>query len=220
MGKAKLPEIGDKVEIEAPNYLKSDFKKNLVSQVMDIVDEHHYFIATPIVNNVLAPIPMGEIIKVKYAKKDVGVYYFKARVIKRKNIDNISYMLIERLAKVSRTQRRNFFRLEILLNVLISIRDSNNEEVKEISTLAKDISGGGIRVISKEPISLQRMVTLTIETRKGPIEVEGRIIRCSPYKESDFDIGIIFEDISEAVRSKIIAFIFDEQRKLRKKGLI
>ncbi len=220
MNKIHPPEIGDKIDIETPEHMRGNYNKHLVSQIMDIIDEKNYFIAMPIVNNVLVPISPGEIIKIKYSKKDLGVYGFNAKVLSRKTVNNISYMKIERLKEISKKQRRNFFRLEMLLNVLISYKNSNTREIKTFTTFAKDISGGGIRLISKERLELQKKVTLNIETKKEPILLEGRVIRCLPYGENEFDIGIIFEDINETVRSSIISFIFEEQRKMRKKGLI
>ena len=221
MVRIDLPVIGDKIEIETPDFMAAESKrKYLISQIMDIASDSIYFIATPIVNNVLAPIPVGETIKVKYAKKDAGVYIFNAKVLGRKNVDNISYMKIEKVGQISKTQRRNFFRLEVLLNVLIRIKNNLNDEIKTVAAFTKDLSGGGVRLISKESLVLESMVTLIIDTKKEPIEVEGKVVRCVPFNNNDFDVGIIFEDIDEAVRTRIISFIFEEQRKMRKKGLI
>jgi c-di-GMP-binding flagellar brake protein YcgR len=111
----------------------------------------------------------------------------------------------------------------VVLNAKIkTIEPEDNEKV--ISVLTKDISGGGLRVISKEALKVGSIVETSIEAEKETFVVRGQILRCAPYEDEgskyNFDIGISLKDVSEKVRETIISFIFDYQRKMRKKGLI
>ncbi|QEK12255.1 flagellar brake protein [Crassaminicella thermophila] len=220
MRKTDLPDIGDKINIDLlDNKIISENKK-LVSQIIDKIDDYSMLIATPIFQNVIIPISVGEIIKISYSKKSLGVYGFKAKIIGRKNVSDISYLKVKRIGEIFRVQRREFYRLEILLNTQIRTIEDGNE--KTIYALTKDISGGGLRVISKEELKVGSFVQIKIENNDQPINVQGEILRCSQYEESNynFEIGIVFKDISEKVREEIISFIFEYQRKMRKKGLI
>lgn len=216
MNKINLPVVGDKIEIETPKNMTEVNKKILISQILDIANENIFFISTPIIHNVYHPIPLGEVINITYSIKNSGVYIFKAKVIERKNRDNVSYMKIEKIGDVNKTQRRNFFRLEVFLNVLIDFTDSNGN-TKSIQAVSKDLSGGGIRVISKKHIFTNSVVKVMIDTKPKPIIVEGKVIRCFSFINNDYDVGITFDEIDETSRNNIVSFVFEHQRKMRKK---
>lgn len=218
----ELPSIGDKIEIEVKGERFNQRDKPLISQVLDIIDAKHLFIATPIINNHTVAISEHSMIKVIYYKKSSGVYSYPAKVIGRKTVNNISYLKIERTGDIVKTQRRNFFRLDVVLNAKIQVHDSHNNKDLTIDVLTKDISGGGTKIISKVKLAPGTNVRLTIEAEGTSITAEGKIIRCIPCIESDYpyELGILFEDIDEKIRTQIVSFIFEYQRKMRKKGLI
>jgi c-di-GMP-binding flagellar brake protein YcgR len=221
MSNHDLPAIGDKIEIENSTVMKKDIK--LISQVLDEIDERHMFIAMPIVNNVVVPIPTGEIIQIKYAKKGIGVFAFSARVLSRKHSEHLSYMKIERLSDVKKVQRRDYFRLDIVLDVKIKlVRTDGTVDNNSFDALTKDISGGGLKLISRTRLTANDLVDIAIKTDDGIIQARGRIIRCIPYEGtgSDYDIAVIFDSIQEQARTQIISFIFNYQRKMKKKGLV
>ncbi|MEW9124646.1 MAG: PilZ domain-containing protein [Thermotaleaceae bacterium] len=200
------------------------FEKNkqLISQVLDIVDDKHIFIAAPILNNVIVPIPIGSIIRIIYFKKNMGVFSFVAKVVGRKNIEDIYYLKIQRTGNIEKTQRRNFFRLDAVLKATINVLKGNEKEGMAIEALIKDISGGGAKIISKVRLEPESIIHLKIHIERGVIIAEGKVIRCIPFKHEDYpyEIGVIFENLHESIRNEIISFIFEYQRKMRKKGLI
>lgn len=220
MNDYNLLSIGDKIEIDNRTIMKNDSK--LISQVLDIIDDKHMFVAMPIVNSVVVPIPVGEIIQIKYSKKSIGVFAFSARVLARKHSDHLSYMKIERLSDVKKVQRRDYFRLDIVLDVKMTVADNGLGESNSFNALTKDISGGGLRIISKTKVNPNNIVDIDLKTDDGIIHARGRIIRCVPYEGSgnDYDIAVIFDSIQEQARTQIISFIFNYQRKMKKKGLV
>ncbi len=221
MSNHDLPAIGDKIEIENSIVVNKDIK--LISQVLDTIDERHIFIAMPIVSNMVVPIPTGEIIQIKYAKKSIGVFAFSARVLSRKHSEHLSYMKIERLSDVKKVQRRDYFRLDIVLDVQMELVSSDGiENRKSFSALTKDISGGGLRLISKTRVTANDIVDIVIKADSGSIQARGRIIRCVPYEGSgsEYDIAVSFDNIQDQSRTQIVSFIFNYQRKMKKKGLV
>ncbi|QXM06130.1 flagellar brake protein [Crassaminicella indica] len=221
MKENRLPKVGMKIGIELLDS-KINNDKELVSQVMDIIDNYSMFIAMPIYKNVVLPISIGETIQITYYKHNLGVYAFKAKVVGRKKASDIYYMKVERIGDIFRVQRRDFYRLEVILNAQIRVIEPDSDNEQMIPALTKDISGGGLRVLSKEALKVGSIVEITIQAEKQVFTVRGEVLRCVPYEESKykFDIGIILKDIPEKVRESIISFIFDYQRKMRKKGLI
>ncbi|KXG75768.1 flagellar brake protein [Thermotalea metallivorans] len=221
MSSYDLPKVGDRIEIE--NTPISKRGSALISQVLDKVDEQVMFIAMPIINNVMVPIPVGEIIRIKYAQKNVGIFVFRARVVSRKHSEQLAYMKIERISDVEKVQRRDYYRLEVVLDVQMKIiKPGDADHEKIIHGLSKDISGGGLRVIAKTKLSANDVADIIIKTGENPIRARGRIIRCASYDGSrdEYDVAIMFENISESVRTQIISFIFGYQRKMKKKGLV
>ncbi|WZL74863.1 PilZ domain-containing protein [Clostridiaceae bacterium 35-E11] len=217
-----MPNIGERIEIELIDSNIGIKKKQLTSQVMDKINDYTIFVATPIYHNVLFPITIGTTIKIKYFKKSIGMYVFTAEVIGRKNIQGLSYIKVKRTSDITRAQRRNFFRLEVLLNAQIKQLKPYDAEEKVINALTKDISGGGTRIISKENLEVNSIVEIRVEMEQEPIVLKGKVIRCVSYEESDYNYesAIVFVNIHEKTREQIISFIFDYQRKMKKKGLI
>jgi len=222
MKKEEIPDIGQKIQIERLDSPFDISREQLVSQVFDKIDNYILFIATPIFHNRNVSISIGETLKITYIKQNIGVFGFKAKVIGKKRISDLSYLKIERLGDVFKEQRRNFFRLEITLQIKVKTIDPKYGEQMEIDGLTKDISGGGLRFITEKPLKLNTRVEITIYIEGEPVAVQGRVVRCllSTELENKYEIGIMFENIDEKTRTKVIAFIFENQRRMREKGLI
>jgi len=222
MKKEEIPDIGQKIHIERLDAPFAISGEQLVSQVVDKIDNSILIIATPILHNQNVSISIGETLQITYVKQNVGVFGFKAKVIGKKRISELSYLKIERLGDVFKEQRRNFFRLEIALPIKIKTMDPKYGEQLEIDGFTKDISGGGLRFITTKPLKLNSRVEITIYLEEESVVVQGRIVRClfSIELRNKYDIGIMFENIDEKTRTKLIAFIFENQRKMREKGLI
>ncbi len=207
--------VGDKLEIQIrENY--GDNQYTIVSQVMDIKDGS-VFIINPIKQGTSYPLHVGQRLKIIFYREEKGIFRFVAEVKHKVNNDLTIYEIIP-VGEPEKIQRRYFYRLDIVRKVIMKLWD---EDVA-IEGVTKDISGGGIKVSSSTAISVGSKVECTIFLKDNDsIEVSGEVIRC--YKDpglKEFQIGISFFGIKEGVRSKIIAFIFENQRLLRKKGLI
>ncbi|WP_129596969.1 flagellar brake protein [Anaerophilus nitritogenes] len=219
MKKNFFPKVGTKIQIKWIDVQKYNDMKYLTSKIMDMIDEDTLIIATPTHKNVSAPIPVDGQIKISYFKQDLGIYGFQAKVIERKNAEGMSYLKVKRIGDIFKIQRRDFYRLSIVLSGKLTIREKGNGE--EISFLTKDISGGGLRAIIKEKIEKGSIVDIDLVIDKKIVFARGEIIRSIPSQESkgDYDIGITFKNIDEKDREQIISFIFESERKMRKRGI-
>ncbi|MBM7613679.1 flagellar brake protein [Alkaliphilus hydrothermalis] len=206
--------IGERIEIESRQFASAD--EQIVSQVIDIRDDS-LLIINPIKQGIPYPLTLGHQIKVIFYRGDKGIFRFNAVVKKRINKSLIIYEIVP-TGEADKIQRRFYYRLELVRKVVLKPRDQD----EEIDCMMKDISGGGMKVYSKTPLSVGTKVDCTIHLRDNEIiKVSGRVVRS--YREPDINehvIGISFKDISENTRSKIVSFIFERQRLLRKKGLI
>lgn len=84
----------------------------------------------------------------------------------------------------------------------------------------RDISGGGLRGFSKEPMELFEMVRGGLYLEDFYVEFVGEIIRVSASFDSvlPYEIGVRFTEMDENSRTRLIGYIFKKQRNLMKKG--
>jgi len=90
--------------------------------------------------------------------------------------------------------------------------------------LTRDISGGGTCLVLAEGIERGKYIECELQLSENKIvKFYGSIIRSRKSdidSKSRYELGVEFYDIDDRSREAIISFIFEEQRKLRKKGLI
>ncbi len=213
-----LLKIGDHIEIEIDN--GESFLK-MKSNVVSVVSDDRISVAMPIYKGKLYPISVGQIVNIVFTKANKGRIYFPAEALDRMEKGNLKILVVKKISDLKSFQRRNFFRLNIILNMNLEIIEKG-VLVKTIPAITKDISGGGLRVIAKEKLSKHTIVKCKITLDNEVVEPFGEVVRCDPQPDSiiKYDLGISFTAIDEHIRSKIISFIFKNQRKLRKKGLI
>lgn len=120
--------------------------------------------------------------------------------------------------------------------------DSNNEtenenEVKLVyhkkkvpwhTAIVTNISGGGVRFNSREALNKGEHVLLKMhlkfDNEEGDYEIPAKVIHSGeiPNRPELFEARVQFTDISMQDREDIIRFVFDEERRIRrrKKGLV
>ncbi|WP_069649589.1 flagellar brake protein [Caloranaerobacter ferrireducens] len=216
----EYPAIGDKIEIREA---KTKTNNKYASQILDIIDDNIYIISGPIQKSALIPLHVGSLIEITYFREDKGRFVFKAKIIERE-YKNIYKLKIEKISCTTKLQERNYYRLSVKLDVqkIYNLKlDDNNKEVIE-SCIAKDISGGGIRVFCNFKHSVGDIVKLNISITDFSITALGTVVRIQEIENDNFkfSLGVKFTEIEDEDRERLIRYIFEQQRKLRKKGLI
>lgn len=214
--------IGLKLEIQL---FASDGKKMdrpFTSELEWVEGMNILHIAAPIYEGRVYPVQVDTEIVVSFIK-DNNFYEFTARVIDRENKDNLPMLKIQALNTIEKIQRREFFRIDINLPIKYRVIDSVDMESDEeyVETITRDISGGGLCMRLKEPIEIDKYLDCELSIFNS-VKFIGKVVRLikydtlhGPYK---YEIGVSFERIDDAMREKIISYIFQEQRKLLKKG--
>ncbi|MCT4633746.1 MAG: PilZ domain-containing protein [Firmicutes bacterium] len=202
--------------------LERDTKKVLVlkSEIIEILDKDKIVVSAPIFQSKIFPLSLGERVFINFHKKDTGMYSFLGIVYNRDNKKNVPEVYIRQIGKMNKLQRRSFFRLPIVKNIVVTYSDDDMEY--NVNGVTKDISGGGIRAISNDPIKLGEDVLVHIALGQSSLFIRAKVVRCRDISDSveKYDLGLKFDDIDEQLRSKIVSFIFEKQRNLRKKGMI
>ncbi|MTI48011.1 flagellar brake protein [Sporosalibacterium faouarense] len=216
-----LPNIGDRLELY--NITRSREKKKYISQMLDIIDERNYTISGPLKNRNIVPFYINNIIEVAYYKENKGKYFFEA-IVKKVINKNMYKLVVEKTSKIRKIQQRNFYRLDYslpALKIYKITKDGIEKEIKEECS-TENISGGGIGLLSNYSHDKGDLVELKLELDRFVITIHGKIVRIDNANNPQYKytLGVKFSEIDDTDRERIIKFIFNQQRKLRKKGLI
>ncbi|MGN0318944.1 MAG: flagellar brake protein [Lachnospira sp.] len=229
--------IGNKVEF-VRKYMKGSDELNqkdtYVSQILDTNDEG-IVCAMPIFEGRLIPIEIGTVLE-SYFYTAKGIYKGDCDVIDRTKEGGLYTLTITFRDAPKKFQRREFFRLDCTFE--IAVKKFNEQETayfneklalpetiadKEVRYIVIDISGGGIRMLSKEMFNkgalLELRFPLVLSGKTIVKRLAGRIIASnqSNNNNSIYDNRIQFVNISKDDSEDIIKFIFEQQRIMRKK---
>lgn len=203
------------------------------SNVQDITDKY-IAISVPTREGVYVPLSKDSKIDVMYYKDD-SAYRFTTFVTGRKK-DKINLILLSIPENVRKVQRRQYFRVPLSAYVsyvnLTKYSKSIKKDIKDINikyiekdeklfskALIMDISGGGVKLSSEKTCSVGDIILLEILLEQKPVFVKGKIVR-KEYDEQCRNLcGILYIDMEQNMREKIIKYIFYVMRNIRRKGV-
>ena len=168
-----------------------------------------------------------------------GIFKAEGTVIDRFKRGNFYLLKAKLTTKLEKHQRREYYRLNCLLPIVFEgIVDPLNEiDADNISDLIKDdtyhrqtadgtivdISGGGIRAVS--PTQFHEVqycllhFDLQLEAEKLHLDLVAKLIACTPVSDSNkyaYRFKFIFSETK--TQERIIRYIFEEERRIRRKG--
>lgn len=204
--------------------------------LMNGYDNHQYVSKIESINSdetidVLIPISKNRIIYIKneaflkvITAKEGAIYEFKAQVV-NKLFGKIPLLRLSKVSEITKIQRRNYYRLKIINKIkvrkVINLKEKQFDEFFAGSLV--DISGGGVAISTSKELELNDLIETNMDLNSQNICTFGTIVRKDLREDgsnSPFVYGVKFEKITEHDRNIIMRFIFEEQRKLAKKGLI
>lgn len=209
-----LPSIGNIIQVRYRD-------KEYSSRLIDIVDGR-FIILGPMEKGTFIPIAKNSKMKIIYIIEEKGRFLFDC-VVKERSKDPVYKLEVEKINEIVRIQEREYYRLPLKVPIKKS-HSSKREDIDEITEEceADDISGGGLGILTNYKHNVGDVVDLKILDNEIDIDVSGKVLRLDSTKNSNYkySAGIAFFDMNAEKRDKIIKFIFKQQRKLRKKGLI
>lgn len=232
---SKYVKVGDKLDIETvvrPG--RESDKRQFRSVVYDIISEDELKIAMPLEHGKMILLPIDKEFNICFYTKS-GLYQCLARVVDRMKADNVYSLLMELTTDLSKYQRREYYRLNCVLDMKASkiaddADDPNLEKVELIDTditfdngIMVDISGGGARFISRTQYPKGSEVlfkfTLFVSGKLNEYTLHGRVLFSQEIKTNPgaFEHRLQFVHIMKDDRESIIRYIFEEERKIRRK---
>ena len=175
---------------------------------------------------VAAPINDGEVVPLREGTKvklifwdETAAYSFEGKIMQRIAVP-IPMFILELPDTVAKVQRRNFVRVPAVYPM--SFRSVTREGLSDFQNgTLLDISGGGMRFLTKDRVENQSLLYVHITLPKGELKTPVRVCRVETMDDSKrYRVSVEFHDISERERDQIIHCVFDIQRALRKKGLV
>ncbi len=229
---------GDKVEMKSTvNVVLPDGTKGIKtykSSVYDILDEGRLEIVMPKDQTKLVLLPVdGEYDVCFYTHG--GMYRADVKIIEIQKINGIYVLVTEMISNLHKYQRREYYRFNCIIEMMAREMTKKETDIYAeglaellpqsdmIRGVIVDISGGGARFVSRQLFRESSMILMRFElpildTEKSFLLV-GRVIYSSEIvnRANEFENRVKFELIDSVTREKIIRYIFNEERKNRKK---
>ena len=158
-----------------------------------------------------------------------AILQFTATFLGIKTGDRVPLLMLNKPLTYTRTQRRNYYRHPVVLDIEIAVVQNDNldQQVSGLQNVAHewiavktlDIGGGGIRMAS--PVKLEKGIKLELKIPIGgsgdknmdTILVKGQVMREETSDRNSYIYGVGYIDIKEAQRDRIINYIFSLSRK-------
>ena len=237
---SKYVSIGDKIELEAveKTHQETEYgmfaRKTYKSQVYDIMSEDQIKIAMPLEQGKVILLPVdGEYSLCFYTK--TGLYQCLTRVADRYKSNNIFVLQMDILTDIRKYQRREYYRLNCVLDMQSRELEENEipkvmEHVQFIDTditlnngMIVDISGGGARFISNVRYPADSIIlfkfNLCVSGKIVEYQLMGQVLLSQELeiRQGEFEHRIQFLNIMNDDREGIIRYIFEEERKNRRR---
>jgi len=188
------------------------------SRIEEVV-EKHTLLSMPSYKGINVVLSPGTKVLVRFILEG-GVYQFFAIYIEHRYAP-IPVWVVGPPFDIKQIQRRSFYRLDAHFPVALRLREAVNKDASEpviLQLYSKDISGGGIRVFSKEALSVgtEVAVELLLPTQVV-VPTQGKVVRleAAAPESTIYWVSIEFVDIDERDRKNIIQFVFLKQLKQR-----
>lgn len=234
----KVIKAGDKIDLVKTNTTVNNEEGNKVyrSQVYDVIGEEQLKIAMPQEKGRLLLLELEAVYWLQFYAES-GLYECKGKVVDRYKTDNIYVVVVDIVSAMKKIQRREFYRLNCLLDGQIHILDEEElmaGDIKRIlgmhqmkivpyeKAVIVDISGGGARIATDCPVEEDSYITLKFQVNFKEHFQEYELLahvvtkRKMENRKKDYELRVEFEQIENNVRESLIKYIFEEERKKRK----
>ncbi|WP_374712150.1 flagellar brake protein [Symbiobacterium terraclitae] len=215
----RLPTINQRVTI----FIPQGPWKGRYSTYMEAVDASTIRVAHPMFGSALVPLMPGDEVVVEYLEGGDRIG-FEATVVQRANDATPGLILTRPEPSTIRSlQLRDFVRLDVSLPIEYVLSGTHREEGGKVQLKPGrliDLSGGGAQIVTEEEFPVGTRLDLVIHLPKQLIPAEAEVVRRATDSEGPVRLGVRFSAIEERDREQIVKYIFAEQRRRRKKGLV
>ena len=229
--------LGDKIELQSVEKSRNPEQEQRIytSRVYEILTEDTLEITMPMEQTKLILLPVdGEYDLVFYG--ETGLYQCFVRIADRYKSNNVYLLRIELMSNLRKYQRREYYRFSCALDMYSRDLEEAEQQVVEEQkpyilqpgmplrrSVIVDISGGGIRFMSDHKYEPGSLIYCSYHLVKDGInknyEVIGKVLSAQELenREGTYEHRVQYYNMDVNTREEIIKFIFEEERKNRKR---
>lgn len=236
---SKFISPGDRIEMQRVERLKGadaeESRRIYLSSVHEIIAEDQMEVIMPMEKTKLILLPVDTEYDVTIYGQ-TGLFQCFARVVDRYKSNNVYILALELTSNLRKHQRREYYRFSCALEMCS--RNLEEEEIKAIDekrpyvltpglpikrSVIVDISGGGLRFLSTQKYEPDSMIYcsyhLLKKGEKKQIEVVGKVLTVNELenRRGTYEHRVQYVNVDVDTREQIIQFIFEEERKNRKR---
>lgn len=193
-------------------------EKSYKALIIDIEDDN-IKINIPVRNDEYLMLYKDDKIEINSYLDEGKCFNYYCNVISKGKDNNVIYYKLTLPYDVRRIQRRNFFRVNLLEDVTYkNITNKTEKEIEELpykSGIMIDLSGGGLKVKTKEKLKGNDIIVMRIKMTSIEVKLKGQIVRIETAIDNNFLYGVKFLDITEMESDRIIRELFEIMRKQR-----
>ena len=230
---------GNRVELKATGKMWMDedarTRHIYMSKVMDITSDDRIEVLMPYEKGRLVLLPVdGEYSLCFYSTK--GLFQCFCRIVDRYRSDNMYILVLDLTSELAKLQRREYYRFSCALELKSRLCTPEEEDAFEKNrrylvdpgenlqkSVVVDISGGGLRFVANFSYEEGNTIYCSYRLPGNANDKEYEML-CNVLKVTElesrpglFEHRIQYIYIDENSREDIIHFIFEEERKIRKK---
>lgn len=232
---------GSKIELQAVDWSADGqpdpLRKVYYSEVYGILSEDSMEITMPMEKTKLILLPVDSEFNM-VIQQDNNLYECIVRIIDRYKSNNVYLLVVELTSNLRKYQRREYYRFSCALEMVA--RPLQEEEIQAMEddlpytltpglplkrSIIVDISGGGLRFLSTqyyEPDSLLYIsYQLLVDGENKRYDITGKVLSAKELENrpGTFEHRVQYYDMSESTREEIVKYIFQEERKNRRKEI-
>lgn len=237
---SRFVEEGSKIELRSlERGLEEKEAKNATkvyqSQVLQIISDDRLEIAMPMEQTKLILLPVDTEYDLIFFE-ETSLYQCFARIIDRYKSNNVYVLVMELTSNLRKYQRREYYRFSCALDMCA--RNLEEEEIQAVEknvpyelqpglplkhSVIVDISGGGLRFMSSQRYEPGSLILCSYHLLKDgerkKYEVVGKVLAVKELenRKGTFEHRVQYYNLDVTTREEIIRFIFEEERKSRKK---
>lgn len=230
---------GMRLELQAASKTKDDpadfGEKIFMSKVYDVMSEDTIEILMPMEKQKLVMLGLNREYTMRFYG-ETGLYQCTATVADRYKSGNVYILLMELTSNLQKYQRREYYRFSCVLEMNVrNLTEEEREELEEKQTarfhpevltyngVIVDISGGGIRFVSRQRFQPGSFIFSSFGLKVGGIHktyvMVSRVLasRLLENRNATYEHRAQFYNLEESIREDIIKYVFEEERKSRRK---
>ncbi len=227
--------IGNKIElVKLEQIIRNDSNKKVFSsKICDIMPKNVLQISMPIYEGKIVPLNVND----KYSAcfyTDKGLLQTNVLITSRYRSGNLFFLEVTMLGNLEKVQRREFYRYKCIMNGKMRIvsdeeyekngaYDLSNQDITWSDLKIIDISGGGLKIVSKMDLDRNEIVMvnfkISILDSVHDFNLMARILSSNAISGHSglYEQRLEFLKMDQEDRDIIVKFIFESERQNRAK---